>query len=227
LAEVIVITHYHFDHFIPDDPELYRDKILFLKNPNQRINVSQRRRAFEFLKVVRGYASEVTYVDSRTMHFGETRLNFSDPVPHGVAEKMGFVIQVALQEGENTFLFSSDIQGPCLEDPVDFILEQNPEFLYLDGPVTYLQRASSSEEPLSETLGRMERIIEKTRVSKVIIDHHLLRDFQWRGKIEPLFALANRRGILIQTAAEFRGEKDNLLEARRNQLYEKEPPEKP
>ncbi len=227
LADVIVITHYHFDHFIPDDPELYRDKILLLKNPNQRINVNQRRRAFGFLKGVKGYAGEVTYVDSRSMHFGKTLMTFSDPVPHGVAEKLGFVIQVALCEDEQTFLFSSDIQGPCRDDPVDFILQQNPEFLYLDGPVTYLQqRDCSSEEPLNETLERMRMIIEKPKATQVIIDHHLLRDFWWKEKMESLFTFAGRRGILIRTAAEFRGEKNNLLEARRNQLYESDPPEK-
>lgn len=225
-ADVVIITHYHFDHFIPDAPNLYQDKTLLLKNPNQRINVNQRNRAFKFLKLIRGLPKEVSYIDGRAWCFGETRIVFSDPVPHGATEKMGFVVQVALQDERETFLYSSDIQGPCREDPVDFILSQNPEFLYLDGPVTYLQGDSSEKEPLEKTLERMEMIIDKTKVIKVIVDHHLLRDLQWKENIEPLYAVTHQHGVLIQTAAEFRGEENNLLEARRKQLYEDDLPEK-
>ena len=219
LADVIVITHYHFDHFLPDVPDMYRDKILLLKNPNQHIDVNQRNRAFEFLKLIEGRPREVSYVDDRTLSLGESRIVFSPPIPHGPTQDMGFVIQVAIQVDEETFLFTSDVQGPCRDDPVDFILSQNPDFLYLDGPVTYMQRDSSAEEPLETTLARVEMIIEKTRVHTVIIDHHLLRDVHWEEKIEPLYILARQRGILLQTAAEFRAEENNLLEARRNQLY--------
>ena len=224
LADVIVITHYHFDHFTPDAPDIYRDKILFLKNPNQRINVSQRKRAFAFLKTVKRAAREITYADGRMLRLGGTEFVFSDPVPHGVAEKLGFVIQVAVCDTEKSFLFSSDIQGPCGDAPVGFILERSPEFLYLDGPVTYLLGRDASES-LQETLERMKTIVTKTKVCRLIVDHHLLRDLQWRERIQPLFSLASRRGVSIQTAAEFRGEENNLLEARRNRLYEENPPE--
>lgn len=47
-AELIVISHYHWDHFIPNNPKLYEGKQLFVKNPNEYINDSQRKRAFSF-----------------------------------------------------------------------------------------------------------------------------------------------------------------------------------
>jgi len=226
LSDIVIITHYHFDHFTPDAYDLYKNKILFLKNPNQKINVRQRNRAFEFLKNIKGLPSEISYVDGRALDVGKTRFVFSEPILHGAVERMGFVIQVALKEDEETFLFSSDIQGPCRKAPVDFILRINPDFIYLDGPVTYLHDASGSRETLNKTVTRIISILEKTKVTKVIIDHHLLRDLHWREKIQPVFAFANPKGIIIQTASEFRGEENNLLEARRRQLYESDLPER-
>jgi len=222
-ADIIIITHYHFDHFIPDVPDIYRGKILFLKNPNQKINISQRKRAFEFLRATKALSSEVNYVDDRTFFFGETTIKFSPPFVHGTDEKLGFVIQVVLQDSEESFLYSSDVQGPSRDEPVDFIISQNPRFLYLDGPFTYLQGDIDLMGLLKKTLHKMQTILKKTNVKRVIIDHHLLRDIQWKNRIEPLFTLASSRGILIQTAAEYRGEENNLLEARRQELYKENP----
>jgi len=47
-ADVIVISHYHYDHFTDFDPELYRGKLILAKNPNEYINDSQRARAESF-----------------------------------------------------------------------------------------------------------------------------------------------------------------------------------
>ena len=43
-ADVIVISHYHYDHF-KEDPNFYEGKIVLVKNPNEYINDSQRKRA--------------------------------------------------------------------------------------------------------------------------------------------------------------------------------------
>jgi len=47
-AEIIVITHYHYDHFTDFDEEIYRGKLILAKNPNEYINDSQRSRAESF-----------------------------------------------------------------------------------------------------------------------------------------------------------------------------------
>ncbi|MEM2281786.1 MAG: hypothetical protein QXZ68_07395, partial [Candidatus Bathyarchaeia archaeon] len=41
-SDVLVVTHYHYDHHDPDYPELYRDKTVFIKHPTQNINPSQK-----------------------------------------------------------------------------------------------------------------------------------------------------------------------------------------
>ena len=223
-ADTIIITHYHPAHFVSNILDLYKNKRLLLKNPNQNIDVNQRKLAFDFINKIRYIAAEVSYIDDRSMSNGDTRFIFSPPVFHNLGERNDYFVQVVFDEMGKRFYYSSDIQGPVLENIMDFILNQNPEFMYLDGPVTYIHDKTYTKELFQKTLKRMIRILEDTKVLKVILDHHLLRDLLWRDKIRPLFDLARRKGIIIQTAAEFRGEENNLLEARRRQLYEAESP---
>ncbi len=225
-SDIIIITHYHDPHFFADIIEHYRDKILLIKNPNQLINVNQRNRAFKFLRAIQGVAKDINYADGRILNYGNTQISFSPPIPHGASDSQGFIIQVAFREQGYTFVFSSDVQGPYTDTPIDFIVSQNPELLYLDGPMTYLQGDQQVQNDLENVITRIKKIIEKTKVINVIIDHHLLRDHQWDSKIESAFNFARQRGVIIQTAAEFRGEENNLLEARRVQLYENDPPSK-
>jgi predicted metallo-beta-lactamase superfamily hydrolase len=49
-ADVIVISHYHFDHFVDFDKGIYEGKLLLVKNPNEYINDSQRGRAEHFFE---------------------------------------------------------------------------------------------------------------------------------------------------------------------------------
>jgi glyoxylase-like metal-dependent hydrolase (beta-lactamase superfamily II) len=50
-ADRIVITHYHYDHFLAI-PQLYEEKPIWLKDPNRWINRSQWVRAREFLAML-------------------------------------------------------------------------------------------------------------------------------------------------------------------------------
>ncbi len=223
LADILVITHYHSSHFMPNIKELYRNKILLMKNPNQKMDIRQRNLAFTFLKRMHGIPKEIVYVDDKTLLFGDTQIIFSPPVPHGLSKENGFVIQATVHEKDQTFLFSSDIQGSCRKEQLEYILSQNPLFLYLDGPV--IQKSAVAEETLQKSLAHIIKIIEKTMVTTIIIDHHVLRELQWKHRMEPVFAVANRHHVQIQTAAEFRGEEDQLLEARRKELYANDPPQ--
>lgn len=47
-ADVIVISHYHYDHFTDFDEKLYEGKLILAKNCNEYINDSQRKRAERF-----------------------------------------------------------------------------------------------------------------------------------------------------------------------------------
>ena len=47
-ADIIVISHYHYDHFTDFDRRLYEGKTILAKDPNKYINSSQRKRAERF-----------------------------------------------------------------------------------------------------------------------------------------------------------------------------------
>lgn len=47
-ADIVIITHYHYDHYFPSDVDVYEGKTLLVKNPNEYINDSQRERAEYF-----------------------------------------------------------------------------------------------------------------------------------------------------------------------------------
>jgi len=47
-ASLTVITHYHYDHYLPEEMEIYKNKLVLAKNPNEYINDSQRKRAEYF-----------------------------------------------------------------------------------------------------------------------------------------------------------------------------------
>ena len=39
-TDIVIITHYHYDHHNPDMPEIYHNKIVIIKNPGENINES-------------------------------------------------------------------------------------------------------------------------------------------------------------------------------------------
>ncbi len=47
-ADIIIISHYHYDHYFPTDFSIYKNKVVFAKKPNEYINDSQRARADSF-----------------------------------------------------------------------------------------------------------------------------------------------------------------------------------
>ena len=45
VSDIIIITHYHYDHHNPDEQNIYDAKDIFLKHPREFINQSQKQRA--------------------------------------------------------------------------------------------------------------------------------------------------------------------------------------
>ena len=77
-AEVIVITHYHYDHHTLPKKNLdfYSGKTLFIKNPNKWINRSQFFRARKFIKRV----ARICGLKFRKILVAPEKLEFYDPV---------------------------------------------------------------------------------------------------------------------------------------------------
>ncbi len=217
-TDIIIITHYHYDHHNPDFPELFRDKTVIIKNPKENLNEGQKERASIFLQRINRLAKEVLIGDGTSFQLDNIEITCSKAVCHGVSKKLGMVIEVAIKEGAEKFLFTSDVQGMPLEEQILFILEQNPDIIFMDGPMTYLLNYRYRLEDLAHSLLNILRVINETKVSKFILDHHLLRDMNYKNHLEEIFA-SNLGNTEILTAAEFAGKPNDLFEARRQELY--------
>jgi predicted metallo-beta-lactamase superfamily hydrolase len=223
-SDILIITHYHYDHYNPGETEIYRGKTVLIKHPEKNINFSQKKRSKYFLSQIKNLPSEIRHSDGQIFEFGNTAIIFSEPVYHGTDSKLGYVTELVLKEGKEAFLHTSDVEGPSLKTQTSFIIEQDPDTIFCDGPMTYMPN-NYSQESLQDSIQNLIEIIYKTRVKKLILDHHLLRDLDWKERVKDLFPVAEEKGVEIISAAEFRGSKNDLLEARRKELWKQYPPQ--
>lgn len=224
-ANILVITHYHYDHHNPEYPEMYKGKIVLLKHPLQNINKSQKKRAAYFLGQIKGLTKQLEYSDGNSFKFGKTRIAFSKGTFHGTNNKLGYVTEVLIDGGKR-FVHTSDVEGPAVKKQVDFILKSNPHTLYLDGPLSYMLGFRYSQANLNASVRNLIKVFSKTRIKTLIVDHHFLRDLRWKERFEKVFKAAEKKKIKVMTAAEYAGKKVEMLEAERNVLWKKYPKEK-
>lgn len=222
-ADILVITHFHFDHFDPTEPVVFNNKVLLIKHPSETINASQRERARELIRNYRNLPRRVEFADDRVFEFGSTAIRFSPAVPHGPDTAVGWVVETSVREGSSCFLYSSDIVGACRDEHMRFILSEEPDTLYLDGPLTYMLGQGFSLDDLRTSINNISRLLEMPKLKTLIIDHHLLRDKNWKDEIRGVYAKGEAAGKNIVTMAGFLGTQEVLLEARRDQLYEQHP----
>jgi predicted metallo-beta-lactamase superfamily hydrolase len=235
-ADVITISHYHFDHHTPSytdwftnwsSPQtakkIYKQKIVLAKNYRSMINPGQRRRGWIFTKTGGKHAKKFEFADSKTFQFGKTKLKFSDPVFHGPKNsELGWVLMVTIDFTDDKIMFASDVQGPIYVPTLNQILSEKPQLVIIGGPPTYLAEFRVKQEHIETGIQNMKTLVEN--VPTTILAHHTLRDEKWRNHTQPVFDAATQIGHKVLTAAEYSGKKNNILEFRRRQLFETEPP---
>jgi len=220
-AEIVIITHYHYDHHDPNrliPVELYRGKEVYVKHPKEKINISQRIRASRFLKMIKQYAKEIKIADNNFIVKGGTTIKFSEPVPHGVNDRLGYVVEVSISDKEYSLVYTSDVEGPVLENQLRFILSEKPEIAIIDGPLTYMLGYRFSQEDLDNAVDNLKRIVS-SGVKTMILDHHLVRDPDYKDRIAEVLDYAKIFKVKVLTAAEFMGKPVNVLEVKRKELY--------
>ncbi len=237
LASVATISHYHFDHHTPSYEDwlvnwtrngetarqIYEGKVVLLKNPKENINASQRQRGWMFQRTGGKFAKSLSVADGRVFSFGGTVVRFSEAVAHGSEDSgLGWVLMASVECGGEKFLFAPDVQGPMSSRATQIILGEKPDLLMVGGPPFYLGGFKVDEGQLSRGVENLRRLVGLVPVT--ILEHHALRDESWRARSEPVFAAAAEAGHSLVTAAEFRGEENVFLEARRRQLYADFPP---
>jgi len=219
-ANVLIVTHYHFDHHDPDEPGVYKNKVLLTKHPNKKINKSQKKRSRHFLEELGDIPKEIHFSDGKEFSFGETTIRFSKAVPHGANTKLGYVTEVAIHDGKHKFVYTSDVEGPSLKEQVKFLLDEDPWVVFCDGPMTYMMGFRYSKKSLEESIRNIKKVIKSTQVKRFVVDHHLLRDPNWSERMSDVRRFARKEKVRLMTCADFAGEKNIMLEARRKELWE-------
>jgi hypothetical protein len=237
-AEIVTISHYHFDHHTPSyedwvvnwtEPketarQIYQDKTVFLKNPRNRINSSQRHRAWLFQETGGKHARKLQNADNNIFALGEkTLLRFSEPVVHGPDDaSLGWVIMTEIEFDDEHFMFAPDVQGPMASRTLELIEKVRPQVLMVGGPPFYLSNLKVTPLQLEKAVSNLQRIVEF--VPLTILEHHVLRDSLWRERAKQVLDAARALGNRVVTAAEFMGQENSFLESMRGELYAKAPP---
>jgi predicted metallo-beta-lactamase superfamily hydrolase len=236
-AEVVTVSHYHFDHHTPSyedwlsnwtasnetATQIYAYKTVLVKNPKEKINYSQRRRGWMFQKTGGKYAKKLESADGKTFTYGrDTMLRFSEPVSHGPADSaLGWVLMTTVNYQGERFMHAPDVQGPMVTSTLKIILKDKPQLLMIGGPPLYLAGFKVGDQQIQTGLKNFGEIVKV--IPNVILDHHILRDEDWREKTKTAIPDAWRRKSKILTAAECLGEKNLFLESMRKRLFAEEP----
>ena len=238
-ADVVTISHYHFDHHTPSYEDwlcnwtaadetarqIYEAKTVLIKNPIEKINFSQRRRAWIFQKTGGKYAEKLEVADGRSFSFGDTKIRFSKPVPHGPEDSaLGWILMATVEYDSEKFMFAPDVQGPVSKQTLSVIAAEKPQLTMIGGPPLYLAGFKVNEEQIQAGLRGLERVVEVSSI--VILEHHVLRDENWHEKTANVLKKAREIGHKVLTAAEYIGEKNAFLEAMRRRLFAEKPPSK-
>src|SRR5579875_1163774 len=239
-ADLIFISHYHFDHFTPfwaeidnvwtfadwkSAKKIYSGREVLLKDPYENINNSQKGRASQFIPNLKKIAKSVRSADSKEYMFGSTKLVVSEPVPHGEeGTPLGYVIMLEIEDKGEKFLFASDIEGPISEKVFEKIVNLKPDILFLSGPPLYLLGSKLSDYNFSRALNNLSKLT--SHIDIIILDHHLFRSSEALKYVSELKERADSYGSFIMTISEFNGSTMKMLEAKRKELYEDYPPSK-
>jgi predicted metallo-beta-lactamase superfamily hydrolase len=226
-ADVVTISHYHYDHHTPFFEglyesssealarEIYSRKLLFIKHPKENINFSQKKRAWAFLKKAEPIAEKIEFADGRKFDLRGVRLEFSPHVPHGSeGSRLGFVVMTLIDDGKR-FIHAGDIQL-LNRKAVEWIIEKVPDLLITGGPPTYLgKRAEGSWEA---GIKNLNEIIRETG-AEIILDNHIVRDRNYPRFFDELEERP-------KTFAAYLRVEDRPLEAYRRELHRREEGEK-
>lgn len=217
ITDYVIITHYHYDHHPrPNDEkffESFKKAKFFIKN-FEKEHYSARRRGSVFKKLLEKNKIEYEFVDGEEIKIGNTKIIFSEPVWHGeINSKVGKVIMCLIKRGKKKLFFGSDAQMLIDERTLNFVLDYKPNFLIIDGFPTILIGKEVKQESFEIGIKNVERIIEEIPFEKLILDHHILRDKEFKNKV-PFYSEK------IITAAEYYKLENLQLEAYRKEIYE-------
>ena len=97
----------------------------------------------------------------------------------------------------------------------------SPHILIVDGPATYLVGTHYKKSDIDLSIENLRKIIDRTKMCSLVIDHHLLRDLSWYDYVKDLGKM--KQGLTVCSAAGFLGRQEDQLEAKRKDMYNGQP----
>ena len=156
---------------------------------------------------------EIRFAEGKTLAFGKTKLRFTPPLFHGAEySRVGWIFMTTVECGKDKLVHSSDVDGPIIESYADLIIKENPRYLILDGPMTYMLGYALNNAELKRALLNACNIVEKISFEVMIWDHHLPREPRFRWHTKEVFELAEKLKKNVLTAREFRFNKKAVVE---------------
>ncbi len=151
--------------------------------------------------------TKVLLADGKEFTFGETKLRFSPPMFHGqFLDKIGWVVAFTVEHEDNRFLFTSDLQGPIIEEYADWITQARPDVIVADGPPLYAYGFMIGRADIIRVVNNMLTVMSQVRPNEIIWDHHLCRGL-FRSRLKKVYSYAEEVGVRLCTAAEHMGHK--------------------
>jgi hypothetical protein len=212
-ADLLFVSHYHEDHF-RYDPTLYEGRTVWAKDPRRMLEGRQEQRARLLWKGLEGRC-RLDSAEGRRYETPDAVVVASPPLSHGVeGSGLGYVVALTLVDRREGFRFvhASDVQGPLSSVAAAYLIREHPNLLYLSGPPAYLEKQVGTAL-IDRGIDHLHRIIDATGC-RVIMDHHALRDGDYRDRFRGLWETGR-----VATAAGFLGLADAPLESRRRVLW--------
>lgn len=218
-ATDIVLSHYHGDHVplqhanpyqlaIKDLPCNFAQVRCWCKGTSD-LNERMRQRALDLARICGDNWVVAEGLDAGILHF-------SPPVPHGTSgTHLGNVMMTRIELEKGVFAHASDIQ---LLDPagIEILLSWEADTVLAAGPPLYLEQLS--DEMRTRAWGNALKLA--AGVETLILDHHLLRAVEGERWLASLSTAAGKR---ILCAADYMGIRRCLFEAKREQMYQRQP----
>lgn len=191
----------------------YRDRKmeLLMKGKRWFENSVKLWRSRDWVKEFTQGGIEVLFADGKCFRYGSTKLRFSKPIFHGLEyDRLGWVLMVIVEYEKSKVLFSSDLQGPIIEDYAETIVNEQPDVIILDGPPTYLLGYTMNRINLGRAVENIKHILDETEAKVIIYDHHLPRDRLFKRRLADVYS--SRLSEKLITAAEWFGKEPLILE---------------
>ncbi len=127
---------------------------------------------------------------------------------HGIEfDRIGWTVGLTLETAGGKIVFTSDIQGPFIEDYALWIISEDPELLLIDGPPTYLFGYMINRINMRRAEQNIIEILKNISTKTIIYDHHLARDRNFKKILHNAFTEAENYNKLLIPASNWFGEK--------------------